>query len=631
MVRALWAAAALCACTLVAAAWLPQPPAGAGGLTAAAAAGESLAQVASGAGADAGALRSAAAAVTGSSFIAPGAAQPASSPSPTPPQTAPGATPSQEQSAPPVPVPAGSQAPATPSPPASPSLAPEASPSAPTMITPPPVSPSPEPVVLGQTSLTMILGRSVSVPVTSPPSGILTLSGFDPQIVQAVFNPISRTIDVAAQHLGSTTITATDMYGLSATLTVTVQAYAGKAYASTSITITGNPASADFVAESAATAATLVAYPQPGALVHADPADVRGAIPLWPDNELHVTAPLTIAGPGYAPYHQDVAVTVINLAQPELPPKNLLVSDYPETIAENGTLFYADVSFDQPARLLYYHYANPGSQLRRVLVKAQNNGLTSSYLHMIAGIAGPSPDILAVGHEATKRFLVNDLAAQGQVFEVPPHATINVVNQLLPGGDLVSGLMQLRVLAGSDVRVAVVVQDASEIPVEPISETLLSSAVKHARGVYEVPDFYYDVAYTVGQDPASLVIGKIPLPNAVQGEVLGGDYGVKQAATLTMLNPFPSPARVGMWFEPRGGTATGTFLLDGDLVELHPVRAGSVVLVRTFDVPPQGYRRVNLVTMPEGGSSYPVVVWFSSQPPPGASWNVSPAVYAKRR
>ncbi len=487
--------------------------------------------------------------------------------------------------------------------------------------------PSPQPVQLGQTSVVLILGRSTSVTVSSPPSGVLILSGYDPAIVRPIFNPIDRTIDLSALHTGSTTITATDSFGLTATLAVAVLAYAGKAYDATSVTITGDPASANFVAQAAAAAAQLVAYPQPGAHVNAPPENVRGNIELAPDNSASVIVPLSIAGPGYAPYHQDVRVLVTNLAQPGIGPKNLLVSDFPETIVENGTLFYSDVTFEQPARLLYYHYANATSQPRAVVVKAQNNGIESSLLEMISGIAGPNANILSVGHESTKRFLVNEAKSQGQVFEVPPHATVNVVDQMLPASTLVSGLMQLRVISGSGVRVAVVVQDASEIPVGPISDTLLSSAVKHARGVYSVPDFYYDLSYSVGDDPAVLVIGKLPLPNLVQGEVLGGDYGVKQSASLTLLNPTGSDARVGMWFEPRGGRATGTFLIDGELVQLHPVEFGRPALVRGFEVPAHGYQRVNIVTMPEGGSSYPVRVLFASQPPANAGWDISPSVY----
>ena len=170
-------------------------------------------------------------------------------------------------------------------------------------------------------------------------------------------------------------------------------------------------------------------------------------------------------------------------------------------------------------------------------------------------------------------------------------------------------------MQGDGVRLAIVVQEAADSPVEPISDTLLSSAVQHARGVYQVPDFTYDEEYTVGDPPTVLSIGKLPLPNLVQGQVLGGDYGVKQSATVTLVNDGDSAANVGMWLEPRGGRATATFLIDGALTEIHATDPGAFAHVRSFAVPAHGYQRIDVVTMPEGGSSYPVNVLFSSTQP----------------
>jgi len=474
---------------------------------------------------------------------------------------------------------------------------------------------TPAPVTLGSASSTLPLGHIARILVVSPPSGILTLTVSDPNVASAIFNGIDRTIDVTGLHPGTATITASDRYGQTATLSVTVQPYAGKAAPSTSVTITGNPASADFVADMAAQAALRVTYPIQGGRVSAPATGVADARTLEADNTAVVHVPVSITGAGLYPYNQTVAVSVVNLAQPHVDPKFLLVSDVPETITENGTLFYADVNYDEPARLLYYHYADRGAPLRRVTVKVQNNGLVSSLIQLTAGVAGPDPNVLAVGHASTMRFLKQEANGEGQIFEVPPHATLNVIEQLLPPVSLVSGLMEVRVVEGDGVRIAVVVQDASDSPVEPISETLLSSAVRHSRGVYEVPDFSYDEAYTVGDDPTVLHIGKLPLPNLVQGEVLGGDYGVKQSATVTLLNTGDMGASVGMWIQPRGGRATATFLIDGELVEMKATDPGRFALVRTFPVPARGFRRVEIVTMPEGGSSYPANVLFSSNAP----------------
>jgi hypothetical protein len=486
-------------------------------------------------------------------------------------------------------------------------------------------TPAPAPVTINPQSVRVLLGHSVSARLLSPPSGIVLLSGFDENVVRAIFNPVDRTIDLLGLHAGTTQVTATGPNGLTATLNVVVQISAGKADAFTAINLTGHPASSFFVAEMAQQAAVRVAYAQPGARVNTDsPNDARE---LAPDLTALVHVPIDITGENYFAFHSTVAVRITNLAQPQVAPLFMLVSDFPETITENGTLFYSDVTFDKPARLLYYHYAPANAPLRRVLVKVQNPGADSSLLEMISGIAGPYTDILGVGHESTRRFLVHEALGEGEVFEVPPRATINVIDQLLPAANLVCGLMQMRVISGPGLRVAVVVQDADASPTEPISDTLLSSAVKHARGVYQVPEFFYDESYTVGDAPTSLAIGKLPLPNLVEGEVLGGDYGVKQSADVNLLNPTNAPVDVGLWFEPRGGRATGTLLINGDVVQLHPVDAMKPALVRRFSVPARSFVHVTVVTMPEGGSSYPVNLLFASDPPPGAGWNISSAVH----
>jgi hypothetical protein len=524
-------------------------------------------------------------------------------------------SPQADETPSPQPSPAESAPPAGPEPTVLPSM--------PT-ITPPP--PSPQPVVFTIPSIIVQLGKTSAVHVDSPPSGILMLTGFDPQIVRATFNAVDRAVDVTGLHTGSTTITATDQDGLSAALAVRVQILAGRVADTARATITGNPAGPDFVTEAAVAAVRAVAYPDAAARLSINAAAVSDAHTLASDNVAVVHVPVSIAGEGMLTLQKTVAVTVTNIAQPRLAPRFLLVSDFPETLTENGTLFYADVNPDAPARLLYYHYAKK-PETRRVIVKVQNNGVESSLVQLIAGVAGPDSNVLAAGHLATRRYLEREAANEGQIFEVPPHATLNVLDQSMPPETLITGVMQLRVVSGDGVRVALVALDAGDPPVLPISDTLLRSAVRHARGVYNVPDFFYDETYTIGDAATVLTIGKLPLPNLVQGEVLGGDYGVKQSATITLLNPGSTDARVGMWFEPRGGRATGTFIIDGQLLQIHAVDPGHDELLQSFIVPAGGYHQFSVTSMPEGGSSYPVNVIISSTPPAAGSWSQSMLVY----
>ena len=133
----------------------------------------------------------------------------------------------------------------------------------------------------------------------------------------------------------------------------------------TTLRVTGNPASAEYLREAVAAAVERAATLRPGALgqrrrrkrsrVHGD---------LKIDNRVEVDVPVQIAGPGYLPVNGTTHVIVENTALPPIQPARLLVSDYPERLTANGVLFTARLDRTQAQRFLYYHY-NRGRPSRR--------------------------------------------------------------------------------------------------------------------------------------------------------------------------------------------------------------------------------------------------------------------------
>ncbi|MEO7202853.1 MAG: hypothetical protein ABI431_08335, partial [Candidatus Tumulicola sp.] len=123
--------------------------------------------------------------------------------------------------------------------------------------------------------------------------------------------------------------------------------------------------------------------------------------------------------------------------------------------------------------------------------------------------------------------------------------------------------------------------------------------------------FHYATQWNVNDEYLELPIGHIPLPNDLQGQALAGDYGVLQSFVVTVQNPNGSPASIAIYENPRGGRATGTFLIDGVLVQSHQTPAYSRYKIRQYVVPARGFVRVTIVTMPEAGSSYPLKLIFA--------------------
>ena len=140
---------------------------------------------------------------------------------------------------------------------------------------------------------------------------------------------------------------------------------------------------------------------------------------------------------------------------------------------------------------------------------------------------------------------------------------------------------------------------------------LLSGGVPHARGEYLVPQFYFDYSYEVGGDNLEIPIGQLPLPNLRQGQALAGDYGVQQAVTVTIVNSGAGAAPVAIYANPRGGRATGTYLIDRTLVQTHALPAFSRYKIWQETIAPRTFRRVQIISMPEGGSSYPLRLIFA--------------------
>jgi hypothetical protein len=487
-----------------------------------------------------------------------------------------------------------------------PSPAPEGvpSPAAPAPV--PASTPTQPPIVVDPPSAAIALGRSAVLRVSSV-LGQVTAAVADPAIADAAVDQTARTVTVTAKALGATKVTITDERGLSRDVPILVALPAGEIPAFASIRISGNPASSGFVAETAALAARRVLKVRANTTVTVGNPIVTA--PLEQGDKREVNVPALITGDGYITASGMVRVLVENYAQPRLPPSFLMVSDFPEKLTSNGLLFHSDIQPFEDARFLYYHYNPHTAPDRRIVLYVQNTSSVPSAIQLISGMAGPSPNEIEVGHLSTERFLTRSSQSEGIILSIPPGETIVALDQLMPPGSVVSNLMELRELLGGTLHIDLIAQDANApFDVTKSTHSLLGSDVPHARGVYKPPEFYFEPpVYDTAGPNLEIPIGQIPVQELREGQVLAGDYGVLQQITIRIVNTNRSnPAQIALYANPRGGRATGTFIIDGVLVRAHAMAAFGHYKLREYNVPPGGFIRTTIVTMPEGGSSYPV-------------------------
>ena len=475
----------------------------------------------------------------------------------------------------------------------------------------PSASPTPPPITANPQNALVPVGTTQTVTLGGI-FGAFTAVAADPKVVDLSLNQDVRTVAISGKAPGATSITITDSRGVTAIVGVRVAYNAGVIPNNLDLRITGDPASPDYVRDIVAAAVKRNTQTQPGAqiVITSDDVPVHGNL----DQDMVRTfdVPVLVQGEQYFSVSGSVRVTVENVAVPRISPNVLMVSDYPEKLTENGLLFETDLHRDQPTRFLYFHYNPPLQPERRIVLVAENHSNQPSTVQFISGRGGPTPNEMEVGHAATKNFLVNVIQNQGRLIQVAANATQVIGMQDLPPGAIVANLLQLRVLEGADIHLSLIAQNATDSPDSALTTgALLTSTVRHARGIYTIPEFHFATQWNVNDEYLELPIGQIPLPNTLAGEALAGDYGVLESFVVNVQNPLSTPQSIAIYENPRGGNATGTFLIDGVLVQSHRVPAFSRYKVRQYVVPAKGFVRVTIVTIPEAGSSYPLRLIFA--------------------
>jgi hypothetical protein len=423
-------------------------------------------------------------------------------------------------------------------------------------------------------------------------------------------NQDARQVNITGTAPGSSSITVTDSRGVSTTVGVRVAYPAGALPQPLTLNVTGDPATRGFLKQLVVNQIYRYTQVRPRAQVVVTPDDVNIG-ELAQDTDATVNVPVLIQGEEYFDVNGQVPVTLNNIAVPRISPDLLMVSDFPEKLTENGILFTADLKREVPSRFLYYHYNPAGQPDRRIVLVAQNESSEPATVQFISG-RGSAKYEMEAGHAATRDFLVNVVQNQGRLIQIPGDATQVIAQQNMPAGMIVTNLLQLRVLEGSTVHLTLVAQDATDDPATALTTgQLLTSTVRHARGIYTVPEFHFATQWNVNDAYLELPIGQLPLPNSMQGEALSGDYGVLESFVVNVQNPLSTPANIAIYETPRGGSATGSYLIDGVLVQSHQVKAFTRYKVRQYVVPAKGFVRVTIVTMPEAGSSLPLNLVFA--------------------
>jgi len=395
---------------------------------------------------------------------------------------------------------------------------------------------------------------------------------------------------------------------------------AGTIPATISLDITGVPvADAAFLEEQIRAALDRAIRPtlRPGASMAYGPIVPWPLLPLASGERAAVNVTVTITGNDLFTPVRGATLIVLNSATvARAEPAVLFLSDDPEYLLNEGVIYRGDVTADRPARLYYYHSDIGLPRDLDVVLTAT----VPSRVHLIGSSSGPDLDIMSVGHAVSRDYLRYRENNEGTVTDVVPGKTFILRHALLLQGEVVAGVVDVRVLSGGPVSASVIASPAGSHPDAYLGGPRVAFDGHHRHGTFDVSTFGRTSAtYAVGEAPRSVQYGgRIPTPQNIDPRDDGhdyGDYGVARRLTFALANPTDVAQLVYFYEKPLGGPVRSSFVIDGQLREVGCARLPQPYSIMSYQLPPHSNGASTIVTMTDGGSFYPLELGVTDTPP----------------
>ncbi|MFH0886794.1 MAG: hypothetical protein V1843_01370 [bacterium] len=291
----------------------------------------------------------------------------------------------------------------------------------------------------------------------------------------------------------------------------------------------------------------------------------------------------------------------------------LMISNDPEDLSHPGILLENEMKVGDSIRLLYHHRMQDKDKSQRLIVAVINPSDLPAELLYTAGIGGPSTDEVYIGHIAAYRYMQKVYNREAMIVEVPPQSANILISQRCRYREIISAIAKLSLLSGKNLIVKVIADDPDSASISQLIN--IDKTYKHGRlgAIFNQTITEVNKTYTIGSNLRSIRIGDQPYLIDPQSKMeLKGNYGMFYRIRLTIENPSDREEAVKVFFAPGGGIARGTFIIHDRLIETSMVDPKNIYARReqlvTVTVPGKSNRGVEIITMPEPGSYYPVKI-----------------------
>ncbi len=318
-------------------------------------------------------------------------------------------------------------------------------------------------------------------------------------------------------------------------------------------------------------------------------------VPVWVDQKKKIIQTITLNI-----YNQPV------LARPA---DYLLVSNEPEAVRKTGLLNSYTLNGQETMRLVYFH-KNVANQRMILAIVAENPDSEKQKLMIIPGSGGPSKDGIYAGNTALKKFFRFWKDNAGYIEQLPEKQSQTILYQWFDPGQIVCGVLEFSLLGRGPVTIKVVAEDLEAFGIAGFLPTNAEDNKNRIGGIFSNPYKELNAEVDVDKLPATYRIGDEPfIVDAKTGRKLRGNYGLLYRYKLRLTNNNENVKMVQLRLVQSGGAARGVFIVNNILRE---TEIRKMTPFYTQLVPARGYLDLDIMTMPQPGSNYPVTMVLES-------------------
>ncbi len=327
--------------------------------------------------------------------------------------------------------------------------------------------------------------------------------------------------------------------------------------------------------------------------------------------EKNLIVPVKFDGPNYIPTKEKVHLKVINQGYHWQEPSLLFVSNKPEVIWKDGDLFNGVILPHKPIRYFYHHKNAHNQQWRMFYISLENTGNTPVKVFVYPVGAGPTTDELFAGHEAVSEYFYGRKKDWGWIVTIKPNTHYILEKRLLKSDHTISGIGYISILEGGSLNFTCYATTIGEE--KNNGEYTPKEEARTSKGVFPAT-IKIKQTHIIGGKYNFIYLGGKPYQRDIHnGNPNYGNYGAKYDIEIKIKNPYPEKEKAWIYFVPGGGLARGIFEVDGVLYETGLVGPAQRVLLKKLTFQGEGEKKVHIVTIPQGGSFYPVKIVVESE------------------